>query len=49
MSRTNLDQGRWAQYSGAEVALASALVRAAFGLPIYDLMKNFGDQYLKDN
>lgn len=38
-NRTNLDEGRWGTYKGAEVAIATSLLRATFQLPVYELVK----------
>ncbi len=38
-NRTNLDEGRFGCYKGVEFAIAAAIVRSMFQLPIYDMVK----------
>ena len=48
MSRTTIDEGRYALYKGAEFAAASALVRAILGLPVYEFVKSLEGSYISD-
>ena len=38
-NRTNIDEGRWGTYKGAEVAIVASLARAMLQLPIYEVVK----------
>jgi len=48
-NRTNLDEGRWGLYKGAEVAVTAAVIRSILQLPIYSTVKKVmpkDDSYL---
>ena len=38
-NRTNLDEGRFGLFKGAEIAVASAVIRSMLQLPIYSVVK----------
>jgi len=38
-NRTNLDEGRWGLYKGAEISLVTGALRACLTLPVYDMIR----------
>ena len=38
-NRTNMDEGKWGLYKGAEIAVVASFARALLQLPVYDFVK----------